>query len=47
VAGAGSPAAAAERALGVSAVFGEDLRESAVFRGLVADGFAALTSTAH
>ncbi len=46
VAGA-SPAAAAERALGVSAVFGEDLRESAVFRGLVAEGLAALTSTAH
>ena len=42
-----SPAAAAERALGVSAVFGEDLRESAVFRGLVAEGLAALTSTAH
>jgi fructuronate reductase len=44
VAGAGSPAATAERALAVSAVFGDDLRESAVFRGLVAD---ALTSTAH
>jgi len=47
VAGTGSPAAAAERALGVTAVFGEDLRESAVFRGLVAEGLAALTSTAH
>jgi fructuronate reductase len=42
VAGASSPAAAAERALAVSAVFGEDLRESAVFRGLLADGLAAL-----
>jgi fructuronate reductase len=47
VTGAGSPAAAAERALGVSAVFGEDLRESAVFRELVAEGLAGLTSTAH
>jgi fructuronate reductase len=42
VAGAGSPAAAAERALGVSAVFGEDLRESAVFRDLLADGLSRL-----
>ena len=42
----GSPAAAAERALDVTAVFGDDLRESADFRGLVADGLAALTSTA-
>ena len=47
VAGAGSPAVAVERALGVTAVFGEDLRESAIFRGLVADGLAALTSTAY
>ena len=31
----------------VSAVFGDDLRESAVFRGLLAEGLAALTSTAH
>jgi fructuronate reductase len=42
VAGAGSPAAAAERALAVSAVFGEDLRESVTFRGLLADGLAEL-----
>jgi fructuronate reductase len=42
VAGAGSPAAAAERALGVRAVFGDDLRESAVFRDLLADGLAEL-----
>jgi fructuronate reductase len=42
VAGAGSPAAAAERALAVSAVFGDDLRESATFRDLLADGLAAL-----
>ena len=42
VAGAGSPAAAAERALAVSAVFGDDLRESATFRALLADGLAAV-----
>ena len=40
VAGAGSPAAAAERALAVGAVFGDDLRESATFRALLADGLA-------
>ena len=44
VAGAGSPAVAAERALGVTAVFGEDLRENATFRALLADGLAALAS---
>ena len=42
VAGAGSPAAAAERALAVGAVFGDDLRESGAFRALLADGLAAL-----
>jgi fructuronate reductase len=42
VAGATSPAAAAQRALAVGAVFGEDLRESAVFRDLLADGLAQL-----
>jgi fructuronate reductase len=42
VAGAGSPAAAAERALAVSAVFGEDLRESETFRDLLADGLLHL-----
>jgi fructuronate reductase len=42
VAGAGSPAAAAERALAVSAVFGDDLREDPTFRALLADGLAAL-----
>jgi fructuronate reductase len=42
VAGAGGPAAAAERALAVSAVFGDDLRESATFRALLADGLAEL-----
>ena len=40
VAGAGSPAAAAERALAIGAVFGDDLRESATFRALLADGLA-------
>ena len=44
LAGAGSPAAAAERALCVSAVFGDDLRESAVFRDLLTDGLARLAS---
>ncbi|MEO8690386.1 MAG: mannitol dehydrogenase family protein [Solirubrobacteraceae bacterium] len=44
VAGAGSPAAAAERALAVSAVFGEDLRENERFRDLLADGLAKLTA---
>jgi len=47
MAGAAGPAAAAERALAVAAVFSDDLRESTVFRGLVAEGLAALTSTAH
>jgi fructuronate reductase len=42
VAGATSPTAAAERALEVGAVFGEDLRESVVFRDLLADGLAEL-----
>ena len=41
IAGAGSPAAAAERALGVNAVFGEDLPESAVFRELLTDGLSS------
>jgi len=41
VSGAGSPAAAAERALAVSAVFGEDLREDATFRALLADSLAS------
>ena len=41
VAGASSPAAAAERALAVSAVFGDDLREDATFRALLADALAA------
>ncbi len=44
VAGAGSPAAAAERALAVSAVFGDDLRENETFRDLLADGLAKLTA---
>jgi fructuronate reductase len=44
VAGASSPAAAAERALAVGAVFGEDLRESAVFRALLADGLAEVVN---
>jgi hypothetical protein len=33
--------------LRVSAVFGEDLRETATFRALLAEGLAGLTSTAH
>ena len=41
VAGAPSPAAAAERALAVTAVFGDDLREDATFRALLADALAA------
>ena len=55
ICGAGSPAAAAERALSVTAVFGEDLRGGKRFRDLLADGLArlasggdgALTSSAH
>jgi fructuronate reductase len=43
IAGAASPAAAAERALAVSSVFGEDLRESARFRDLLVDGLTALS----
>jgi fructuronate reductase len=42
VAGAGSPAAAAERALAVTAVFGDDLRESATFRALLTDALGEL-----
>ena len=38
--GAPSPAAAAERALAVTAVFGDDLREDASFRALLADALA-------
>jgi fructuronate reductase len=43
MAGAASPAVAAERALAVSAVFGEDVRESARFRDLLVDGLTALS----
>ena len=42
VAGASGPAAAAERALAVSAVFGDDLRDDATFRALLTDALASL-----